>query len=95
LTELSALVTLLDYRLQSVVYVTVRMSVMIMLTDNVDYVSKSADVVVDPEPSTSSAEPHADGDCCRQKLLQRAPVISYGSDLCFWGDNFELPLINR
>jgi len=47
--------------------------------------------ISDTEPSTSTA----DVDCHREKLLQRAPVVPYGSDLCFWGDNFEVPLIVR
>lgn len=60
-------------------------------------VSESKDDIHDPQPSTSGTQPHAVRDCHtgRQNLLQRAPVVPYGSDLYFWGDNFELPLVTR
>lgn len=60
-----------------------------------DDVSESEYKVDDSQPSTSAIQPRPDAHCHRQQLLQRAPVVPYGSDLHFWGDNFELPLIAR
>jgi len=83
-----------EMMMRDVDYVTVSMSNECEMMKDVVYVSESEDGV-EPQPSTSDTQLHADGDCRKQKLLQRAPVVSYGTDLYFWGDNFELPLITR
>ena len=57
--------------------------------------SESEDAADEPRPSTSGTQPCTGSSCHKQNLLQRAPVVPYGSDLYFWGDSFELPLINR